>query len=293
MREERFDTGDGLSIFFRSWRPATGVRGVVVIVHGFNAHSGYYDWAAGQLAAAGLAAYALDLRGRGQSDGERFFVETFPDYVVDVASFVTLVKSREPGLPVFLLGHSAGGIVACLYSLEHQEELAGLICESFAFQLPAPDFALAVLKGLSHLAPHAHVLHLKNEDFSRDASVVAAMNADPLIANETQPTKTVAQLVLADERLAREFNRITLPVLILHGTADKAAKAAGSQRFFDNAGSADRTLKLYEGHVHDLLNDIGKEQVMADITAWAGARLTTPAPGASRNVTAGVCQENP
>ncbi len=201
MREERFKTGDGLGIFYRSWRPATDTRGVVVIVHGFNAHSGYYAWAAGQLAGAGLAVYALDLRGRGQSDGERFFVETFADYVADVASFVTLVKSREPGLPVFLLGHSAGGIVACLYTLDHQQQLSGLICESFAFRLPAPDFALAVLKGLSHLAPHAHVLHLKNEDFSRDPNVVAAMNADPLIAHETQPTKTVAQLVLADERL--------------------------------------------------------------------------------------------
>src|SRR4051794_23971465 len=192
MREERFQAGDGLSIFFRCWRPAAELRGVVVIVHGFNSHSGYYEWVGGQLAATGLAVYALDLRGRGQSDGERFFVETFADYVADVASFVTLVKSRDPGLPVFLLGHSAGGIVACLYTLEHQQQLSGLICESFVFQLPAPDFALAVLKGLSHLAPHAHVLHLKNEDFSRDANVVAAMNADPLIAHETQPTKTVA-----------------------------------------------------------------------------------------------------
>ena len=284
MREERFKTGDGLGIFYRSWRPATDTRGVVVIVHGFNAHSGYYAWAAGQLAGAGLAVYALDLRGRGQSDGERFFVETFADYVADVASFVTLVKSREPGLPVFLLGHSAGGIVACLYTLDHQQQLSGLICESFAFRLPAPDFALAVLKGLSHVAPHAHVLHLKNEDFSRDPNVVAAMNADPLIAHETQPTKTVAQLVLADERLNEEFSRITLPVLILHGTADKAAKPTGSQTFFDNVGSIDKTLKFYDGHVHDLLNDIDKQEVMADITTWTGARLTTSASGKSRTV---------
>ena len=102
---------------------------------------------------------------------------------------MTIAKSREPGLPVFLLGHSAGGVVSCVYTLEHQAELAGLICESFAFQVPAPDFALAVLKGLSHVAPHAHVLKLKNEDFSRDPAVVAAMNADPLIANEVQPTQ--------------------------------------------------------------------------------------------------------
>ena len=182
-----------------------------MIVHGFNAHSGYYAWAAEQLVGAGLAVYALDLRGRGQSDGERFYVETFTDYVGDVATFVTLVKAREPHLAVFLLGHSAGGVVACLYSLDHQRELAGLVCESFAFQVPAPDFALAVLKGLSHLAPHAHVLRLKNEDFSRAANVVAAMNADSLIAHETQPTKTVAELVRSDERLKKEFARITLP----------------------------------------------------------------------------------
>jgi len=273
MHEERFDS-EGLSIFFRSWRPTTKPRGAVAIVHGFNGHSGYYSWVAEQLVIAGLAVYALDLRGRGQSDGERFYVEAFADYVGDVSTFVTLVKGREPGLPVFLLGHSAGGVVACLYSLEHQRELAGLICESFAFQVPAPDFALAVLKGLSHVAPHAHVLHLKNQDFSRDANVVATMDADALIAHETQPTKTVAELVRSDERLKKEFEHITLPVLILHGTADKAARPAGSQLFFDKVGSVDKTLKFYDGSFHDLLNDLGKEEVIGDITAWIAARVT-------------------
>ena len=81
---------------------------------------------------------------------------------------VNLARSREPGLPMFILGHSAGGVIACNYVLDHQADIAGLICESFAYQVPAPDFALSVLKGLSHLAPHAHVLKLKKEDFSRD-----------------------------------------------------------------------------------------------------------------------------
>ena len=87
-----------------------------------------------------------------------------------------------------------------------------------------------------------------------------ALNADPLIAHEVQPTQTVAAMVRADERLEREFARITLPVLILHGTADKATKPSGSQLFFDETGSRDKTLKLYEGHAHDLLNDVGKER---------------------------------
>ena len=271
--EERIDGKGGVGIFVRSWRPVATAKAVVAICHGVNSHSGYYEWAAEQLVAAGLAVYALDLRGRGRSDGERFYLEDVQDYVSDVHATIMLAKSREPGLPLFLLGHSAGGVVSCVYTLEHQSELAGLICESFAFQVAAPDFALAVVKGLSHLAPHVHVLRLKNEEFSRDPKVVEAMNTDPLIADEVQPTLTVAELVRADERLKQEFPLITLPVLILHGTADKVTRPGGSQMFYDHAGSPDKTLKLYDGHVHDLLNDFGKQTVMSDITAWIGARI--------------------
>src|SRR5829696_5983301 len=168
MNQGSFEGVGGLRIFTRSWYPSTGEpRAAVVIVPGFNSHSGYYQWVAEQFADHGLAVYALDLRGRGKSDGERFYVETFADYVNDVATFITIAKSQQPGVPVFLLGHSAGGVVSCLYTLDHQAEFAGLLCESFAHELPAPDFALAVLKGLSHVAPHAHVIKLNNADFSR------------------------------------------------------------------------------------------------------------------------------
>jgi len=209
MNEERIEGQAGLNIFVRSWRPGTTARGVVVIVPGFNAHSGYYGWVAQQLAASGLAVFAVDLRGRGQSDGERFYVEKLADWVSNVGTVMALAKLREPGLPMFLLGHSAGGVVSCIYVLEHQAELAGFICESFAFQVPGPNFALTVLKGLSHVAHHAHILHLNNEDFSRDPRAVQAMNEDPLIAHEVQPTQTVAEMVRADERLKKEFPRIT------------------------------------------------------------------------------------
>src|SRR5258708_983196 len=204
VREERIEGKGSTKLFVRSWHPTARARGVVAIIPGFNSHSKYYGAVGEQLAAEGLVVYAVDLRGRGKSDGERFYVGSFADYVDDAANLVKLAKSREPGLPVYLLGHSAGGVVSCLYALDHQNELAGLICESFAFKVPAPDFAISVLKGLAHVAPHAHVLHLKNEDFSRDAAVVRAMNEDPLIANETQPTQTVAEM-------AREADRIVLP----------------------------------------------------------------------------------
>ena len=100
-----------------------------------------------RFAAAGFAVYAVDLRGRGKSEGERFYVDSVDEYVADVAGLITIAKERDPGLPVYLLGHSAGGVVSCTYALDNQAELAGLICESFAFQVPAPGFALAAIKG--------------------------------------------------------------------------------------------------------------------------------------------------
>jgi acylglycerol lipase len=271
--EATFKGVGGITIFTRSWRPSGRPRGIVVIAHGFNSHSGQYFWVAEQFLTAGLAACALDHRGRGKSGGERFYVEKFADYVEDLATFIQLVKSQEPGLPVFLLGHSAGGVASCQYTVQHQAELAGLICESFAFQVPAPDVVLAVLKGVSRLAPHAHVLKLKNEDFSRDPKVVAAMNNDPLIAGESQPAETVAEMVRTDEQLKKEFPLIKLPLLILHGTQDKATKPSGSQFFYDTAGSSDKTLKLYDGAFHDLLNDTDKEKVMADVLNWINSHL--------------------
>ena len=274
VKEETIQSPGAIKIHVRSWRPATTARAVVVICHGVNSHGGQYGWTGEQLQAAGFAVYALDLRGRGKSDGARFYVENVADYVSDVAATVKLAKSREPGLPVFLLGHSAGGVVSCVYTLENQAELSGLICESFAFKVYAPDFALAIIKGLSRIAPRLPVLKLKNADFSRDPKAVQALNADPLTANEVQPAVTVAALVRADERLKREFPLITLPVFILHGTVDKATVPSGSQFFYDTAGSKDKTLRFYEGHFHDLLNDLGKETVMADIKSWIDKRLT-------------------
>ena len=277
VKEDRIDSTGGAKIFVRSWKPSGKPKAIVVLCHGFNSHGGLYVWAAEQLVAGGYSVYALDLRGRGKSDGPRFYVEKVGDYVDDVAATIRLAKTREPGLAVFLLGHSAGGVISTTYALDHQSELAGLVCESFAYRVPAPGIALAVLKSIGWIAPRLGVFKLKNKDFSRDPAMVAELNADPLIANETQPAKTAAALIRASERLKREFSRITIPVFILHGTLDKATVPAGSQEFHAAAGSKDKTLKLYEGHFHDLLADIGKEGVMADIKAWIDKRVPAKA----------------
>jgi acylglycerol lipase len=273
MTEETFEGIGGARLFARSWRPEGSPRAVAILQHGLKAHSGLYQWPAEHLRDQGIAAYAMDLRGHGKSSGERYFVDKFDDFVADLHCFVLRVKTAEPGLPLFLLGHSAGGVVACSYALEHQAELAGLLCESFAYEIPAPNFALALLRGLSHIAPHAHVLELKARDFSRDADFVHAMEQDPLIPRIKYPSQTVAEIARADARLTRGSSSITLPVFILHGTADHVTSPSGSQRFHREVGSSDKTLKLYQDHYHDLFNDMGKERVMADVSEWINRHL--------------------
>ena len=208
MTEGSFEGVGGVKIFTREWQPAGKPHGVVVISHGFNAHSGQYEWVAQQFTSKGLAVYALDHRGRGRSEGERFFVKKFADYTKDLATFIDMVKAREPGLPVFLLGHSAGGVIACVYALEHQDEIAGLICEDFAYQVPAPDIALAIAQGAQPRAPHAHVFKLKNEDFSRDPGGRGGDERRPADRQRGRSrAQTVAELVRADERAEEELPR--------------------------------------------------------------------------------------
>ncbi len=182
-------------------------------------------------------------------------------------------RAENPGLPVYILGHSAGGVIASSYVFDHQDEVAGLVCESFAFDVGLPHLVQLALEGVSHLAPHLHVFSLNNAAFSRDPAHVNLMNADPLIAKESQPAETASELLKAAARLKDNMPLFTAPVLIIHGTDDKAARPAGSQYFYYNAGSTDKTLNLYEGHFHDLLSDIGKEKVIADIQSWIDERI--------------------
>jgi alpha-beta hydrolase superfamily lysophospholipase len=271
MKEETLIGRGGTRLHLRSWHPEMA-QAVVVVVHGVNSHGGQYLWTGERLAAEGFAVYAHDHRGRGESEGPRFYIDDVSDYTEDLGTVIALAKSRHPGLSVFLLGHSAGGVVSCTWALDHQREIAGFICESFAYRVPAPAPVLALVRLLGRIAPRLPVLKLKMKDFTRDPQALAALEADPLCKGEVQPARTVAALLKATDRMQQEFPTLTLPLLILHGTEDKATVPAGSREFYEHAGSADKTLRLYEGHFHDLLNDLGKQQVLAEIVAWIRAR---------------------
>ncbi len=268
-----FGSNNGQPVFYRNWKTDGMPKGIVLIVHGLNSHSGYYQNFALALTENHFEVYAMDLRGRGNSEGERCYIHDYWDVIADIDQLLHIARSAFPVLPFFLFGHSAGGVLASIYALHHQHQLKGLVAESLAFMLPAHALELSLMKALGHIIPHIRLVKLKNSDFSRDRFIVETMNKDPLLKNERQPVKTMQQLILAAEYLKKEMLRIRLPLLILHGTADKVTKPEGSRYFMEHASSTDKQLKLYEGHYHDLLNDKYNGIILKNILQWFTERI--------------------
>jgi len=265
-----FETTGGLKLFEQRWAPAGTPRGVLAICHGYAEHSGRYAWTAAQLTARGYAVEALDLRGHGRSGGERVFVNTFEEYLEDVDRFLARVRARHPGLPIFLLGHSMGGGVVTAYVVARNPKLAGVLLSGSALLGPRPAPAPS--------APATPPAPLPASAISRDPAVVAAYENDPLVYRGLPRADRASAFAGAFKLVQEGMDAIDLPLLIMHGTGDLLVPFAGSENLFARAASKDKTLKLYEGLYHEILNEPEKDRVVADILEWLDRR-TSPAGG--------------
>jgi lysophospholipase len=264
---------DGVQIFTQTWLPgAAAPRAVVVVVHGFGEHSDRYEWVAGRLVDAGYAVYACDHRGHGRSQGPRALVDV--DAVVgDVDRLVDEAGRAHPGLPVAMLGHSLGGLIAISYALAHQRRLRALVLSGPLAALDAPPPALALARGLAHVAPRLGVTSLDARLVSRDPAVVADYRADPLVHHGRIPAGTVAEMARAVAGFPDTVGAITVPALIVYGTADGLCPPSGAVMLAERFGSPDLTVRAYEGLYHEVLNEPERETVMDDVLGWLAERL--------------------
>lgn len=264
---------DGVQIFTQSWLPEAGEpRAAVVIVHGFGEHSDRYDWVAGRLVDAGYVVHACDHRGHGRSQGPRALV-SLDTVASDLDRLVNSVAEADPGLPVAMLGHSLGGLIAIRYALAHQHRLRALLLSGPLAALDAPPPGLALARGIARVAPRLGVSALDAGLVSRDPAVVAAYRSDPLVHHGRIPAGTVAEMARAVAALPDAVGAITVPTLIVYGTADGLCPPSGAVMLAERFGSADLTTRAYEGLYHEVLNEPERETVMADVVAWLGERL--------------------
>lgn len=278
--QDRLAGARGLSIFWQSWAEREP-SSVVVIAHGASEHSDRYRHVAERLVEAGCAVYALDHRGHGRSQGSRALIDRIPNAVADLDSLILLARSERPGLPTYLLGHSMGGAVAVNYTIQHQDRLHGLILSGpLAALEAAPPVQRLIARTLSALVPRLPLFDIDASQVSRDPAVVASYEQDPLVHHGKLPVRTVAELAAAIDSFPDRLPAITIPTLIMYGTADSLCPPEGSRLIHERISARDRTLKPYEGLYHEIFNEPEGPQVMEDVVAWLATRSAGPTPAA-------------
>ena len=265
-----FAGAQGEMIRWQSWLPEATPSGVVVIVHGFAEHAGRYRWVGEQLAAAGYATYAADSRGHGQSDGPRGNIGRVDAAADDLGSMLAEATTRHPGTPRFVLGHSFGGLVTLHYITRRPVELAGVVLSApLADASAAPKVLQLIAPLIGRIAPNLGTVAVPSDTVSRDAAVVKDYETDPLNFHGGKlPAQTGAEVMKTVGPIYQRIGDLRLPLLVLHGTADKLVPPSASKAVAEKAGSPDLTLKLYDGLYHEILNEPERDEVVGDIVAW-------------------------
>ena len=268
--EDSFQTDDGLILHEYGWLPDDEPAAVLLLVHGVVEHCGRYAEMAAVLNRHGVAVHGFDLRGHGRSEGDRVWVNRFDRYVADLGGYVDRVAGRHSNTLPFLFGHSMGGTIAGLFAVQRPDAVAGLVLSAPA--LIVPDERFPFLRRLaavgSVLFPRLRLARLGGSMMSSDPEVVAQFQADPLVFHGRMPTRTGYEILQAGKRLLRQSERLTVPLLILHGTADVVTSPDGSRQLHTRSESTDKTLKLHDGLYHDLPREPKKAQIFADMAQW-------------------------
>ncbi len=267
--ESTFQGSGEVELYYQCWRPEEETRAVLVIVHGFGEHSGRYMNIVDYLVPQGYAVYGFDHRGHGRSPGKRGHINEWGELREDVQAFLRLVGNQEPDLPLFLMGHSLGGLIVLESVLRNPEGLKGVIVSGPVLgQVGVSPFLLILSRILSRLCPQFTMdVKLDATAISRDPAVVKAYQEDPLVHSKAT-ARFGAEMNSAIVWTQAHAADWCLPLLILHGGADRLSPAEGSRIFYENVNFPDKKRHEYEGGYHEPHNDIDYEQVIKDFEQW-------------------------
>ncbi|KAL2553507.1 alpha/beta-hydrolase superfamily protein [Forsythia ovata] len=274
-----FVTSRGDTMFTQSWTPVNvKVRGLVVLLHGLNEHSGRYSDFAKQLNANGFKVYGMDWIGHGGSDGLHAYVHSLNDVVADMKMFLGKVLAENPAVPCFCFGHSTGGAIVLKAVLDPKvrEHVAGIVLTSPAIGVqPSHPIFIVLAPVFSFLLPRYQfsAANKRGIAVSRDPEALVAKYSDPLVFTGSIRIRTGYEILRITAYLQQNLSKVTVPFFVLHGTADSVTDPEASRKLYEEASSTDKTIKLYEGFLHDLLFEPEKEEITKTIIAWLNSRL--------------------
>ena len=273
--EDEFEGYKNYGLYYQSWLPANEPKAVLLVVHGLAEHSGRYMNLVNHFVPKGYAIYGFDQRGHGKSPGLRGYVERFSYFISDLETFLGMVRGKHPDTRIFIVCHSIGGTIAAASAIHHQDDLDGLILSGATLKVGASvsPGLIMVARALSLLLPKMGLDVIDASAISQDKSVVDAYVSDPLVYRGKIRARLGAELIKAIQTLPRQMPRISLPILIMHGSEDRLSDPEGSQMLYERVSSRDKTLKLYDGFYHEIFSEPGREQVFADMETWLAAHI--------------------
>ncbi|MEZ5570615.1 MAG: alpha/beta hydrolase [Halioglobus sp.] len=273
--EGRFTGAGQCSIYFQCWEPESNPQAILLVVHGAGEHSARYRSFAQFFTGYNYAVAALDHQGHGNSDGIPGYVNAFEEYVFDLGHFHKLLKERYPNRPIFLVGHSMGGLIGSIYLAQQERNVVGAILSGPAIKtdLKPGTVQMLLLRLLAALLPRFGMLQLDANGVSRDPEVVRKYVEDPLVFHGKMSVRMVRELFVGMEQIEAAAARITLPMLILHGGADVMTSPEGSRFLHQHISSSDKTLKIYPGMYHEIFNEPERTEVLTEVLNWCETRL--------------------
>ncbi|MEA3325882.1 MAG: alpha/beta hydrolase [Chloroflexota bacterium] len=274
-KEGHFKVVRDSQLYFQAWLPDDEIKAGIIIVHGLGEHSGRYNNVVNHLVPQGYALYGFDQIGHGKSEGEREFVKGFEDYTDSLTVYLAMIREWLLEKPVFLLGHSMGGLIATYYLLDHADAFRGAIISAPLITVPdnINQGTVIATKILSKLAPKMGMMQLDANHISRDSEVVQEYKNDPLVFHRKTPVRVMAEMLKAMIRVDEDMVQISTPIVLVQGGADKLVDPIGAKTLYERVNSKDKTLKLYDGLYHEIFNEPERAQVLQDVANWLDAHI--------------------
>lgn len=261
-------------LFWQSWMPGNAPRAVILIAHGLAEHSARYQHVAERLVEHGYAVFAVDHIGHGRSPGDRVALGRFEDLLSGMDALHALAMQTFAGKPVFILGHSMGGLIAARSVIANPARYAGAVLSGPAVIAPDPPPALQliIVRLLSKLFPKLGVIALDSSAISTDPEVVENYLNDPLVYTGKITARMAAELFDAMALLREQASAITIPLLVMHGGDDRLTAPEGSRLLVEKAESTDKALYEFPGLFHEIFNEPQRAEVISIMLDWLEAR---------------------
>ncbi|MEA1976570.1 MAG: alpha/beta hydrolase [Chloroflexota bacterium] len=265
-----FEGMNGISLYSQYWLPEALPRAIIALVHGLGEHSGRYMNIVDPVVSNQYGVYGYDLRGHGNSPGQRGHIDSWMEYRTDLLNFIKMIKVQQSDSPIFLLGHSMGALIALDFILSENEKLAGAIISGASIDPSgvAKPHLVAIVRILSRIYPRFAIdLGLDIDAISRIPSVVTAYKEDPLVHGKVSArwgTESLSTL----KSVKMQGENINIPILMIHGEADRLGSVEGAKKFFDQIRSDDKEFISYPGGYHELHHDLDAEKMLSDLLDW-------------------------